>query len=68
MIIVKFMDKLYEAVPDAERNNALRSICADCCFEKDQHHMCNNESRMRTLDGSKVQGCVEGGHFYRKLS
>lgn len=68
MTIVKFRGKLYEVVPDAERNFDIGSSCSNCCFEKDQHHMCDKESRMRTMDGSKVQGCVEGHHFYRKLS
>jgi len=65
MIIVKFMDKQYEVVPDAERD--MGSSCDNCCFTKDQHHMCADEKRMRHEDGSPVQGCVEGGHFYRKL-
>ena len=68
MIIVKFRDKLYEVVPDAERNLDIGSPCRNCCFEKDHRHMCDNESRMRHRDGSKVQGCVDGGHFYQELA
>ena len=67
MIIIKFMDKLYEVVPDEERNKAIGSSCDNCCFKKDQNHRCDNEGRMRHMDGSKVQGCIEGEHFYQAL-